>query len=625
MDGRLVLCFALFFIKVQADETNLEIVASSSSTDSSVTELSKSDIESTSQIVDHTAIEIFKVQVNESQMINDPKIEESDVNVTEFIMSKDSSEEKGSEILEVTDPSQLSGNSGVEDSKLLESKTQDPESVSEGLHQNAESTESTLPQTPMILGIEETNHSKISNMNMSNSSESKSESSMPQTSETLESLTSDGSMPSELSMSQESESTVSSVSQGSESTESAISQKSKTATPLSQDVTTLQSMIIQDPEISESPMPSNSETESSLEADSDLPESSLEQSSEKSELPMSSSSEMPKSLLEHDSETSNSQNSEATEGSKTSEMTEGSKTSETTEDSKTSESLMPQSSEIPESTSSSTTVTEITEIPSSSKPDFEESKKSGSESNATLPQTPEEEKPQKRSSSSSEKEEKTTENNLDSFENKTDCPKDCSLDNENPVCGSDGNAYESECYLNMKNCGSNVKIVNWENCRGKHPLCPDECLNIQDPVCGDDGKIYPNLCLMYKFNCGKKMKTYHLVRCFTSFRGFRHIDNACPKVCPELYHPVCGSNNKIYSNECFLRIENCGKNDVQIVDMSECVTTPKCPHSCTPLPDPVCGSDGLLYLNHCYFANLNCGKKTEKMPRSFCEQQQQIK
>ncbi|CAG2170612.1 unnamed protein product [Oppiella nova] len=25
--------------------------------------------------------------------------------------------------------------------------------------------------------------------------------------------------------------------------------------------------------------------------------------------------------------------------------------------------------------------------------------------------------------------------------------------------------------------------ADWEHCRGRHPLCPSDCLDIQDPVC----------------------------------------------------------------------------------------------------------------------------------------------
>ncbi|KAG0427286.1 hypothetical protein HPB47_025651 [Ixodes persulcatus] len=123
-----------------------------------------------------------------------------------------------------------------------------------------------------------------------------------------------------------------------------------------------------------------------------------------------------------------------------------------------------------------------------------------------------------------------------------------------PVCGSDGRIYHSECVMKQMTC----RLVYYmAQCRGQHPLCPDKCLDIYDPVCGRDGKFYPNLCIMQRRNCGKRIGTQDLAVCIAKVRESRRLD-ACPKTCPEIYEPVCGSNAEVYLNECVFRQENCG-------------------------------------------------------------------
>ncbi|XP_053201782.1 agrin-like [Panonychus citri] len=113
------------------------------------------------------------------------------------------------------------------------------------------------------------------------------------------------------------------------------------------------------------------------------------------------------------------------------------------------------------------------------------------------------------------------------------CPKVCIRD-DNPVCGSNGRNYESECELQMASCLQkiNLTIVHHGSCISS--LCksvdcktvdePGKCLEGQscdcnqfncqiepiEPVCGDDGITYANQCELRQSSCRKQFKLSQL-------------------------------------------------------------------------------------------------------------------
>lgn len=76
-----------------------------------------------------------------------------------------------------------------------------------------------------------------------------------------------------------------------------------------------------------------------------------------------------------------------------------------------------------------------------------------------------------------------------------------------PICGSDGETYNSQCELDYKNCvkgeGADVAAAHEGRCR-ICPVavtdCPEEELDL---VCGSDGVEYNSECEMRAANCGE--------------------------------------------------------------------------------------------------------------------------
>ncbi|XP_071039097.1 agrin-like isoform X2 [Parasteatoda tepidariorum] len=197
------------------------------------------------------------------------------------------------------------------------------------------------------------------------------------------------------------------------------------------------------------------------------------------------------------------------------------------------------------------------------------------------------------------------------------CPKNC-VKVDSVICGTDGITYKNECEMRVAACekeqyimvGSrgpcdlcqNVHCKHGARCENGHCICAFDCPDAYDPVCGSDGTTYRNDCEMRRGSCQKgiNLATVFFGECDGALVRFRedhevnthiltcemancryggvcdhdprgHVHCICTFHCSPLRDPVCGSDGRMYENECRLREEACRlQQNIQIVASENC-------------------------------------------------------
>ncbi|BET02217.1 Kazal-type serine protease inhibitor domain [Nesidiocoris tenuis] len=179
----------------------------------------------------------------------------------------------------------------------------------------------------------------------------------------------------------------------------------------------------------------------------------------------------------------------------------------------------------------------------------------------------------------------------------------CDESVDEPVCGSDAHTYPSSCHLSIATCFKGVQLAHLGECTEllKADDCPDDCTEVEvSPVCGSDGNVYRSICDLKRLTCGQKVVPVALHNCPTTA--------ACNLTCPEDPNYVCGSDNKFYRNPCHMKKENCGRH-VYEVPIKRCLAGFQfkgCQKICPTFYDPICASDNKTYSNECFLQLENC-------------------
>ncbi|XP_055373274.1 serine protease inhibitor dipetalogastin isoform X2 [Condylostylus longicornis] len=221
-----------------------------------------------------------------------------------------------------------------------------------------------------------------------------------------------------------------------------------------------------------------------------------------------------------------------------------------------------------------------------------------------------------------------------SNDEKLDCPTECSKNDTQYVCGSDGNVYTSLCELKMLNCGSYrkaIRKVSMDKCKSRLNRCKQlpTCKEFNklfggifsskqnDKFCGTDAKVYSSECELAHATCLRGVQLAHVGECSNIKGKEKDCGDRCTTSEVES-GPICGSDLNTYPSMCEFKRRTCESHVVPI-NLKHCLLTQYCNADCDSQPSNfVCGSDLQFYKNECHMKQKNCGRHIYVVPIDRC-------
>lgn len=215
------------------------------------------------------------------------------------------------------------------------------------------------------------------------------------------------------------------------------------------------------------------------------------------------------------------------------------------------------------------------------------------------------------------------ETNPDSEECRQQQNCSCSESVDEPVCSTNGTVFKNKCSSDCQKAK-----VRWKCGKRSQAACANECAAAaaggdgggctcsaaNAPVCSKEGKVFTNSCKAQcaragvRWRCGWRSSGRCKEDCLEAAN--QSTWNGCS--CSKAFSPVCATNGKVYSNNCYAKCKGATKR-FQCGLLRDCegdckaLTKPGC--SCHPSYAPVCGKNGKLYDNGCFAKCDQSGKR----------------